>query len=195
MDLASRGFQTRLNDGAAPGRNGSNLQFVRVDPPDVMAVVGETRRGDGADVAEPEDRDLHALMGASAVENPREDVAIHKTSGGSPKRYTRCLRLRGIYLGHHRSVALSGSGRPADDFIASVRHPYRNRWDRTHRTSCAAAGKCWSEGLSAPVTGGWTKSRRWIFRWAVQRPIDTPRERNGSQLGVDSQFLEYRLDL
>ena len=70
MAAGKQGFQTRLNDGTVAGRDGRNLQFVRIDAPDVMAVGGQTSGRDGADIAEAKDRDLHALKEAGAAEDP-----------------------------------------------------------------------------------------------------------------------------
>jgi hypothetical protein len=150
--LGEQMFQTWLNDRAAPGRNGSNLQFVRIDPPDVMAVVRETRRGYGADVAEPEDCDLHALMGASAVENPRENVAIHKTSGGSPKRYTRCLRLRGIYLPDRSVAVVHRLTTSSHRFGTHIEPVGWNSWHQLRRSRRMVVRRPECAGYS----GGWT---------------------------------------
>ena len=70
-----------------PGRYGSNLQFVRVDSPDIMTIRGKTGRGDGADIAEAEDSDSHAAKGDRASK-PQWDDFIRQTSGGTALRYT-----------------------------------------------------------------------------------------------------------
>ena len=85
--LCHQGLQTRFKDRTVPGRYGSNLQFVRVDSPDIMTIRCETGRGDGADIAEAEDCDSHADRGDRA-NKPQWDDFIRQTSGGTALRYT-----------------------------------------------------------------------------------------------------------
>ena len=55
-------------------RDGCHLQFVRIDTPDVVAIGGEAGRGDSPDITEPEDGDLHTVMGWGPAE-ARDTVA------------------------------------------------------------------------------------------------------------------------
>ena len=63
-------LQPRLDHGTLTRRNGRHLHFVRVDSPDVVAVRSKARGGDGADIAETEDCDLHAFGNGSRGTSP-----------------------------------------------------------------------------------------------------------------------------
>ena len=85
--FGEQGFQARFNHRTLTRRNGSNLQLVRIDTPDIMTVGGEACRRDGTHVAEAENRDLHALIRRGRLS--RHDGAILNMSRGSPWRYIR----------------------------------------------------------------------------------------------------------
>ena len=77
--LCEEGVQARLYDRAMPSRDGRDLRLIRVDSPDIVAIGGQTGRGDGADIAEPEDCDLHFVPGRRRGGQSLRNVAILTT--------------------------------------------------------------------------------------------------------------------
>ena len=57
--LGDQGLQAWFNDRTGSVQHRGNLQLVWIDTPHLVAVDGETGSGDGTDIAEAEDYDLH----------------------------------------------------------------------------------------------------------------------------------------
>ena len=111
-DSGDQGVQARLNDRTVPGRDGRDLQFVRVDSPDVVTVGGETGGGDGADIAEPEDGDLHVEACDGRGKSPRQIGAIPENERWNRKQIQPALFLVAPYVQVCRPAVAKVPARP-----------------------------------------------------------------------------------
>lgn len=84
----NEGLQPGLDHRTVTGRDGRDLQFVRIDSPDVVTVRSQTSGGDGADITKPEDGDLHAFGRRGAGASPQRDGVMYNMSRAAPLRYT-----------------------------------------------------------------------------------------------------------
>ena len=181
--VGQQGSRPGSTTGLCPAETAATFELVRIDTPDIVAVGGQTGSGDGADVAEPEDSDLHARERCVS-----DDLGMGwrhtKTSVGEAMKYTApdvpavdvcpgglfsatCPEERGapVLGGAGAGLGESASDDPSDT-------------DEVRRR----AGRLLLElgrDSGVPVGG----------------PIGPPGKCNSSQLGAHAELLEYRLDL
>jgi len=77
--LLQQGIQAWFDDRAAPGVERLDLPGVDVDTDDIVTAHSQTRGGDGADVAQAQDGDLH-LAAPPSSSNSRPKASVAKPS-------------------------------------------------------------------------------------------------------------------